>query len=49
MIKPSPLKVRKENPIWFGSKKNPKAIVRRGDVPIDESELRGKVVKAALV
>ena len=29
MIKPSPLKVRKENPIWFGSKKNPKATARR--------------------
>ena len=31
------------------AKKNPKAVVRRGDAPIDEGALRGKVVKAALV
>lgn len=31
------------------AKKNPKAVVRRGDAPINESALRGKVVKAALV
>ena len=31
------------------ARKNPKAIVRRGDAPIDEKALRGKVVKAALV
>ena len=31
------------------AKKNPRAVVRRGDAPIDESALRGKVVKAALV
>ena len=31
------------------AKKNPRAVVRRGDAPIDENALRGKVVKAALV
>ena len=31
------------------ARKNPKAIVRQGDAPIDEKALRGKVVKAALV
>lgn len=31
------------------AKKNPKAIIRRGNAPIDEGALRGKVVKAALV
>ena len=31
------------------AKKNPRAVVRRGDAPIDEQALRGKVVKAALV
>ena len=31
------------------ARKNPKAIVRQGDAPIDEQALRGKVVKAALV
>ena len=31
------------------ARKNPKAVVRQGNAPIDENALRGKVVKAALV